>query len=166
MRGKRVLLAGVAALGLLGAAVGGLYVTNRAPAVTPISDDEARGADRPFVIKLHAQWCPTCMVTKDVWARVHQTYAGRAHLVVFDFTNDETTAAAEVEARRLGLEPVFHEYSGATGFVVVFDGRKREVTAEVGGRDFEAYRAAIDAVLASPANTARALHQPLGSPRR
>lgn len=149
MRAKRVVLAGVAVLGLLGVVAGGLYATNRAPAVTPISDDDARSTDRPFVIKLHAQWCPACMVTKDVWAQVQQTYGGRAHLVVFDFTNDETTAAAEVEARRLGLEPVFHEYSGATGFVVIFDGRAREVAAEVSGRDFDAYRTAIDAALVS-----------------
>jgi molybdopterin synthase catalytic subunit len=97
------------------------------------------------------------MVTKDVWAQVHEVYAGRAHFVVFDFTNDATTASAAAEAKRLGLEPVFHEYSGATGFVVVFDGRTREVTAEIGGRDFEAYRAAIDAAMAPIANSARTI---------
>jgi hypothetical protein len=145
-------------LGLLVTAMAGLYVANRAPAAAPISNDEARGADRPFIIKLHAQWCPACMVTKDVWARVHETYAGRVHPVVFDFTNDETTAVAEIEARRLGLEPVFYEYSGATGIVVVFDGRTRQVTAEVGGRDFEAYRTAIDEALAAPVNPVGAMH--------
>jgi thiol-disulfide isomerase/thioredoxin len=133
---------------LLAVSVWALYAANRAPVVAPLSDDDVRASDQPFVVKLHAQWCPACMVTKDVWTRLHETYAGRARLVVFDFTNDETTATAAVEARRLGLERMFDEYSGATGFVVVLDGRTREVTSEVGGRDFEAYRAAIDTAIA------------------
>jgi thiol-disulfide isomerase/thioredoxin len=140
---------GVVAVGLLAIAVWVLYATNRAPVVAPLSDDDARASDRPFVVKLHAQWCPSCMVTKDVWAEVHEAYAGRARLVVFDFTNDGTTAAAAAEARRLGLERMFDEYAGATGFVVVLDGRTREVRDEVGGRDFDPYRAAIDAAIAA-----------------
>jgi hypothetical protein len=42
----------------------------------------------------------------------------------------------------------FDEYAGATGTIVVLDGRTRKVTASIGGsRDFAPYRAAIDATL-------------------
>ena len=122
-----------------------LYQTNGAPAVRPLSAAEVVSG-KPFVIKMHAKWCPKCMMQKGVWSEVEQAYAGRVHLLVMDFTDDDTTRATEQEARRLGLGSFFDEYAGATGFVVVLN-PMREVTTEVGGRDFETYRAAIDAAL-------------------
>jgi hypothetical protein len=87
-------------------------------------------------------------VTKGVWSQIEETYSGRANLVVLDFTTDADTAASRAEAARLGLGTFFDEYAGATGTVVVLDGRTREVTASIGGsRDFAEYRAAIDAAL-------------------
>jgi hypothetical protein len=70
------------------------------------------------------------------------------NLVVLDFTTDANTEASRAEATRLGLETFFEEYAGATGTIVVLDGRTREVTASINGsRDFATYRAAIDAAL-------------------
>ncbi len=143
------LLVVVIALGVLLAGVGYvLYVTNGTPVVAAVTDDEAADASRPFVIKLHAQWCPKCMVTKDVWADVERAYAGRVNLLVLDFTDDARTEVSRAEAQRLGLEAVFDDYDGVTGAVLVLDGRTREVTADISGsRDFEEYRVAIDAAL-------------------
>jgi len=125
-----------------------LYVSNPAPAVPAIPAVEAAGTGKPYVVKLHAQWCPACMVTKGVWSEIERTYSGRAHLVVLDFTNQASTEASKVEATRLGLGRLFEEYGGATGTVVVLDGRTREATASISGsRDFAEYRAAIDAAL-------------------
>ncbi len=125
-----------------------LYVINAAPVVPPVSAAEAARTGKPYVVKLHAQWCPACMVTKGVWSEIEQTYAGRANLVVLDFTNQATTESSRAEAARLGLGKLLDEYGGATGMVVVLDGRTKEVTASIGGsRDFAEYRAAIDAAL-------------------
>jgi thiol-disulfide isomerase/thioredoxin len=125
-----------------------LYVSNSAPAVPAISAVEAATTGKPYVVKLHAQWCPACLVTKGVWSQIEESYSGRAHLVVLDFTNQATTDASKVEATRLGLGRLFDEYAGASGIVVVLDGRTREVTASISGsRDFAEYRAAIDAAL-------------------
>jgi thiol-disulfide isomerase/thioredoxin len=125
-----------------------LYAMNRAPAVPAISAVEAARTGRPYVVKLHAQWCPACMVTKGVWSQIEETYSGRANLVVLDFTNKATTEASKVEATRLGLGKLLDEYAGATGTVVVLDGRTKEVAASINGsRDFAEYRAAIDAAL-------------------
>jgi len=145
---KRRLIA-VVVLGVLLVGAGYvLYVTNGTPVVAAITADEAADTSRPFVIKLHAQWCPKCMVTKDVWADVERAYAGRVNLLVLDFTDDARTEASRVEAQRLGLETVFDDYDGVTGAVLVVDGRTREVTADISvSRDFEEYRVAIDAAL-------------------
>jgi thiol-disulfide isomerase/thioredoxin len=144
---RKTVLACVLSAELLAAVAGGLYVTNAAPAVPPLSADAAHSG-KPYVVKLHAQWRPYCMITKGVWSQVEETYRDRVNLVVLDFTNDANWEASRVEAARLGLDAFFEEYAGATGIVVVLDGRTRQVTAEIGGsRDFADYRAAIDEAL-------------------
>lgn len=147
---KLVLVLAALALGV-GITAVALYLTNQAPTVPPVSAPELANASRPYVVKLHAQWCPLCMVTKGVWGQIEETYGGRVNLVVFDFTNDASTEASRTEARRLGLERFFAEYDGATGIVVVLSPTK-QVAAEIkGSRDFSAYRTAIDATLAAGA---------------
>lgn len=126
-----------------------LYVRNTAPSVPPVSPVEAAQTGKPYVIKLHAQWCAVCMITKDVWTQIEKTYAQRVNLVVLDFTTDADAEASRVEATRLGLTKFFDEYGGATGSIVVLDGRTKEVAASINGsRDFAEYRTAIDTALA------------------
>jgi len=145
---KKALLA-LTSLGVVLIAFGSIiYVRNQPPAVPPISAAEAANPSRPYVVKLHAQWCPICMVTKGVWSQIEEEYSGRVNLVVLDFTNQADTDASRAEARRLGLDTFFDEYAGATGTVVVLDGRTKEVTASINGsRDFADYRAAINATI-------------------
>ena len=125
-----------------------LYMRNATPTVPAISAAEAAHPNKPYVVKLHAQWCPICMLTKPVWSRIDATYSGRANLVVFDFTNQATTDVSKAEAKRLGLETFFDENAGWTGTIAILDGRSKEVSASIhGSRDFDEYRAAIDARL-------------------
>jgi hypothetical protein len=141
----KILLA-VASLAVAVLAVGGiLYARNTAPVVPAISSSDAANPSKPYVVKLHAQWCPICMLTKGVWSQVETTYAGRANFVVFDFTNDATTRASGAEAARLGLGKFFDENVGATGSISVLDGRTgREMASVQGVHGFDEYRAAID----------------------
>ena len=89
------------------------------------------------------------MSTKRVWSEIEATYAGRVRLVVFDFTSEATTAASRAEAQRLGLTEFFDESGFVTGPIVVLDSSTREIRAWINGsRDFDEYRAAIDAALA------------------
>lgn len=97
-----------------------LYLGNGAPAASPISSVES-ASGKPFVVKIHAQWCPVCLVTKDVWSEIAEFYAARVNLVVLDFTNEATTAASWAEVRRLGFGESFDEYSGASGYILVLD---------------------------------------------
>jgi len=129
-----------------------LYAGNAAPAVATVTASQAADASRPFVVKLHAQWCPVCLVTKDVWYELAGEYAGRANLVVFDFTDEASTAARRVEAVRLGLGPFFEEYVGMSGAIAVIDGGSRETRAIIGGKQEPGtYRAAIEASLTAGA---------------
>ena len=145
---KRTLLV-VSSLGVVLVAFGYvMYVRNPAPIVPAISAAEAANPSKPYVVKVHAQWCPVCMLTKGVWSQIEDMYSRRVNLVVLDFTNQANTAASRTEAKRLGLEKFFDEYAGATGTIVVLDGRTKEVTASINGsREFAEYRAAIDATL-------------------
>jgi thiol-disulfide isomerase/thioredoxin len=124
---------------------------NGAPVVASISAADAAAAGKPYVVKMHAQWCVVCMTTKDEWSEIEKTYAGRVNLLVLDFTNEAKTEASRAEAARLGLQKFFDEYSGASGMIAVLDGRTKQVTAElVGDRPFADYRTAIDAALNAP----------------
>jgi thiol-disulfide isomerase/thioredoxin len=127
-----------------------LYMRNTAPVVPSLSAIEAANTAKPYVVKLHAQWCAVCMVTKGVWSEIEKTYAGRVNLLVLDFTTEARAEASKAEATRLGLTKFFDEYGGATGTIVVIDGRTKDVAASINGsRDFATYRAAIDAALTS-----------------
>lgn len=125
-----------------------LYASNAPPATPPISTAAAADPNRPYIVKLHAQWCPICLVTKDVWSDLASEYAARANLVVFDFTDEASTSASEAEARRLGLGGFFAEHVGMSGAIAVLDGGSHELMALIGGNRSPAeYRAAIDASL-------------------
>ena len=135
----------VAALGATGAI---LYARNSTPVVPTIATADAEAAGAPWVVKLHAQWCPVCMLTKGMWSEIEAHYAGRVRLAVFDFTDEATTAATRAEAERLGLGPFLEEAGIATGTIVVLDGRTKEILAWINGsRDFDDYREAVDAAI-------------------
>ena len=124
------------------------YFRNGPPAVPPVPAAEASAPSKPYVVKLHAQWCPVCMLTKPVWRDIEREYSSRVNLVVFDFTDQAATDASRTEAERLGLRRFFDERAGWTGTIAVIDARTRETTAAIhGSRDFAEYRAAIDASL-------------------
>lgn len=145
---KKALL-GVTSVSLVLVALGYvLYERNPPPAVPQISAAEAAAPGKPYVVKLHAKWCPVCMLTKGVWSQVEAAYSTRVNLVVFDFTNQATTDASRAEAKRLGLEKFFDDNDGSTGTIAVIDGRTKELTATIhGSRDFAEYRTPIDATL-------------------
>lgn len=145
---KKTLIVAISVTLMLAAAGVMAYITNAAPTVQAISATEAAAAGKPYVVKLHAKWCPICMVTKGVWSQIDAAYAGRVNLLVLDFTNQANTDASRAEAARLGLDKFFDDYGGATGTIVVLDGRTKDVTASINGsRDFAEYRSAIDAAL-------------------
>jgi thiol-disulfide isomerase/thioredoxin len=150
---RKILIRGLLAMSIgvltLAAGVALLYVTNTNPPLAAISAAEIEAPTRPYVIRMHAQWCHFCRGTKGAWEEVVEAYGDRANLLVLDFTNEDTWSASEAEARRLKLDGVLQDWYGASGIVLVVDGRTKELVGEVGGfADAAAYGAAIDAALA------------------
>jgi thiol-disulfide isomerase/thioredoxin len=146
---KRVVSVVAASLVLLVGIGAGLYLANGAPAVAAMAAADARAGGKPLVVKVHARWCPKCLMTMDVWSEIENTYAGRVNLLVLDFTNEQTTEASEAEVRRLGLEGLLDSLDG-TGSIAVVDAATRRVSASISGsRDVAEYKRAIDEALAS-----------------
>jgi thiol-disulfide isomerase/thioredoxin len=147
---RKLLFAAAGIVAILIATGSFLYLGNATPTVPAISDADAAVAGRPWVVKLHAQWCPVCMLTKGVWSEIEHAYAGRVRFVVFDYTDEATTAASSAEAERLGLGDFFAAAGVATGTIVVLDGRTKAERAWINGsRDVADYAAEIDAALAA-----------------
>jgi thiol-disulfide isomerase/thioredoxin len=106
--------AALVTLALMGT-VAVLVALNAPPAVPALTATTIAGSPKPYVVKLHAQWCPYCMFTKDEWTQIEQRYGSRVHLLVLDFTSEAATARSRAEAERLNLGQFFDEYAGATG---------------------------------------------------
>jgi uncharacterized protein (UPF0333 family) len=52
---------------IVGASIGAgtfLYARNATPTVPALATAEAAAPSASWVVKLHAQWCPVCMLTK------------------------------------------------------------------------------------------------------
>jgi len=142
---KRIFVIGVVVIAALVGVGALLYARNATPTVPPI----ATAVGAPWVLKLHAQWCPVCMLTKGMWSEIEETYAGRVRLAVFDFTDEATTAASRAEAARLGIAAVFDEVGVSTRSILVLDGDSKDILTWItGSREFADYQAAIDAALA------------------
>ena len=145
---RKALTAAVVLVAMLVATGAILYARNSTPAVPAIATVDAAAPGPPWVVKLHAQWCPVCMLTKGMWSQIEERYSGRVRLAVFDFTDEVTTAATRAEAERLGLTGVLEEAGFATGTILVLDGRTKAIVAWINGsRDFDEYRQAIDAAI-------------------
>jgi hypothetical protein len=102
---KTIIGMGSALVGLI-AVAGILYLANSPPAVPPVPASEVAARSKPYVVKLHARWCPVCMQTKDEWADIAREYGSRVNLFVFDSTNETTIAMSQGQAAALGLDSI------------------------------------------------------------
>src|SRR5688572_18456846 len=97
----RIVLLALKVLGgavlVLAATVGVLYATNTTAPLAPISLAEAETSAKPYVIRMHAQWCYYCRGTKGAWEEIVEAYSDRVNLVALDFTDEETWLASEAE---------------------------------------------------------------------
>jgi thiol-disulfide isomerase/thioredoxin len=142
---KKIFIASLALVIALAVAGIVMFAKNPAPTVARLSTSES---GKPYVVKVHARWCPVCMLTKSAWSEIEKAYSASVNLVVFDVTNGAMTEASRSEARRIGLDAFFEEHAGWTGAIAVLDGRtKKVITVLEGHRSVAEYRTAIDAAL-------------------
>lgn len=109
----------------------------------PVSAERDRA--RPFVVKIHADWCLLCAFLDVVWDDLRRDPGPDARLVVLDVSDRTSLVGARAEAERLGILPFLSQHRSRTGTIGVLDGDDRElVEAFHGSGRVEEYRRAIE----------------------
>lgn len=80
---------------------------------------EENAAAVPLVVKIHADWCGTCVQLNPTMAQLEEELGSNARIVVLDVTDRETLAKASAEADALGITAFFDAYKSKTGTVGV-----------------------------------------------
>jgi hypothetical protein len=97
-----------------------------------------------YLVKIHADWCRTCMRLQPLWARLGEECGDSAKLVLFDVTDRETVAHSAGEAAGLGLGKFFDAHKSKTGTIAVIDATTLEPVAVFEGEtDFAKYQAVL-----------------------
>ena len=79
---------------------------------------------RPIVAVISAEWCPYCKKVEPVVVGLMKDYSEKFNFVVFDVTNEKTTAEAMEKAESLGLGDFFKDFKGKTSTVAVLKDKK------------------------------------------
>ena len=108
-------------------------------------------ADRPYVIKVHADWCGTCTRLNPVWSQLESRYGERAELVLLDVTDREAVARSRASAERLGIVDFFDAHKSKTGVIAVLDSSRQPIVVWKGETALEKYAVVIDRTLAAAA---------------
>ncbi len=115
--------------------------------------------DAPRVIGLlfYADWCGSCKVLDPKLEAVTPEFADQPILFTrVDLTDADTQVGAEQHARDLGLEDIYAEHEGRTGFMLLVDAREKRVLGRLTHNQSEGdIRQAISQALAE---TGRAEH--------
>jgi thiol-disulfide isomerase/thioredoxin len=93
-----------------------------------MKDDKTMGHkmkdDRPIVAVIYAEWCPYCKRVDPVVSELRKYYGEKMNFVVFDVSNEETTAEAKANAEKLGLSKFFADNKSKTSTVAVLKADK------------------------------------------
>jgi thiol-disulfide isomerase/thioredoxin len=102
-------------------------------------------AKKPFVVKIHADWCGSCKATEATWTRVEKDLGDQATVVQLDVSDRVAYSESAAKAEELGIGEFFQEYRSRTGTVAILDCETLEpVEVLAGERDFEKYREAVE----------------------
>lgn len=103
----------------------------QAGSAAPVSAES--DASKPFIVKIHADWCGTCQRLTPTFEALNEKLGDGARFVVFDVTDRETVAASQAEADRLGIRSFFDNHKSQTGTIAVLHGATREPVVVLGG---------------------------------
>jgi thiol-disulfide isomerase/thioredoxin len=100
--------------------------------------------DKPYVVKIHADWCASCKALESVWQRIETDLGDRATTVTLDVSDRVAYMESQATAEHLGIQEFFQEYRSRTGTIAVLDCNTHEPVAIMSAeRDFEKYREAV-----------------------
>ncbi|MEM1115655.1 MAG: thioredoxin domain-containing protein [Bacteroidota bacterium] len=107
-------------------------------AAFPASGSDAPPADdaEVYAVVFYADWCGNCRILDPKVMEVWPSFADEPiQMVKLDFTDAETTEAAEALAAEHGLSDVLAADAGKTGFIVLVDAESGEEVDRIGARD-------------------------------
>jgi len=120
----------------------GLVLAGSGLAGPKVSD--AKDASKPFIVKIHADWCGTCQHLVSTFKALEKKLGKQTRIVILDVTDRQSTRAAYAEAKRLGILDWFKENQARTGTVAVMRGDTRApVKILKGETDVALYEAAV-----------------------
>ena len=117
-----------------------------------LATDGAQACEsRPYVVKIHAEWCGICKAIEPTWQRLRSDVGDRATLVTLDVTDRGSVEAAMARAKELGISDFFNEYRRQTGTVAVIDCETlKPVSILRAEHDLSKYQEAIAKARSSP----------------
>lgn len=105
-------------------------------------------AKRPTVAIVRADWCSACQKLEPTMMELMDQYKDRIDFVMLDVTDDQKTAQAAIDARKLGLGKFFEANQQKTSTVVVLSRSRKIVFQTMQNFDRDAYVKAFDDALA------------------
>lgn len=84
-----------------------------------------KDAELPVVAVIRADWCPYCKKLEPIMSDLMKEYEGKLKFVVFDITNEETTAKSMELAKAEGLEDFFKDNKDKSAFVAIIKNGKQ-----------------------------------------
>ena len=108
-------------------AIFALVTTITALSVGPLKAVEVE-APEVIAVKFHADWCGSCKVMGPVFEELQEKFDTQSVLyIVLDHTRTYNRRQSQYLATTLGLDKVWAEYGGKTGFILLIDGESRKV---------------------------------------
>jgi thiol-disulfide isomerase/thioredoxin len=101
---------------------------------------------KPVVVDIYASWCPSCKNIAPTISALKKEYSSKANFVVFDVSDQATTAKSLARAKELGLEEFFTKNKSNTSLVAIMDPSDSSILLEKQNTaDAATYKAILDA---------------------
>jgi thiol-disulfide isomerase/thioredoxin len=95
---------------------------------TSVADNHSEASVKVIGVKMDAEWCGKCRVMNPKLDAIMPSFMNQPVLFVkFNMTTDFTTQQAGLLAKRMGLEILFEEHQGKTGYMVLLDAASGEI---------------------------------------
>jgi len=87
---------------------------------------------RLIAITMYADWCGSCKVLDPKVDAVKKEFKGKGvFFTQFDFTDDFTTEQSAHYASLVGLENLYSEHAGKTGYMLLIKPETKEVVSRI-----------------------------------
>jgi len=109
------------------------HAASNVPVQATSPDDEQVVASPELIaLKFHADWCGSCRAMGPIFTDLGNKFDTKPVLFLeLDHTSEPSRRQAEYLAAALGLQEVWKENGGTTGFILLIDADTREVLAKL-----------------------------------